>query len=68
MPRREPVLEQPFDADDPRVQPTWPEARRRPEQADTYWLATVRPEGQPHAVFELRRKTVVGFSPARWGF
>jgi PPOX class probable F420-dependent enzyme len=26
----------------------WPEARRRLEQAEVYWLSTVRPDGRPH--------------------
>lgn len=28
----------------------WSDARRRLTEAGTYWLATVRPEGRPHAV------------------
>jgi nitroimidazol reductase NimA-like FMN-containing flavoprotein (pyridoxamine 5'-phosphate oxidase superfamily) len=26
----------------------WPEGRRRLEQAEVYWLSTVRPDGRPH--------------------
>jgi nitroimidazol reductase NimA-like FMN-containing flavoprotein (pyridoxamine 5'-phosphate oxidase superfamily) len=26
----------------------WPEARRRLEEAEIYWLSTVRPDGRPH--------------------
>jgi hypothetical protein len=44
----EPVAE-PFDIDDPTVTP-WAEAWRRLAEARTYWLATVRPDGRPHAV------------------
>jgi nitroimidazol reductase NimA-like FMN-containing flavoprotein (pyridoxamine 5'-phosphate oxidase superfamily) len=28
----------------------WAEARRRLAEADTYWLATVRPDGSPHVM------------------
>jgi nitroimidazol reductase NimA-like FMN-containing flavoprotein (pyridoxamine 5'-phosphate oxidase superfamily) len=30
--------------------PTWAEARQRLEDAQFYWLATVRPDGRPHVV------------------
>lgn len=43
----EPVAAYPFKTDDATVTP-WTEARARLEAADTYWLATVRPDGRPH--------------------
>lgn len=45
----EPVVEQPYKADDTAVTP-WTEASERLKDAGTYWLATVRPDGLPHAV------------------
>ncbi len=50
MAGEEPVSEQPFSADEARPVPTWAEARRRLEDAQFYWLATVRPDGRPHVV------------------
>jgi nitroimidazol reductase NimA-like FMN-containing flavoprotein (pyridoxamine 5'-phosphate oxidase superfamily) len=50
MAGKEPVVEQLFNADDTRPLTTWAEARRRLEEADTYWLATVRPDGRPHVM------------------
>jgi nitroimidazol reductase NimA-like FMN-containing flavoprotein (pyridoxamine 5'-phosphate oxidase superfamily) len=50
MADREPTAAQPFSAEDARPPVTWAEARRRLEEADTYWLATVRPDGRPHVV------------------
>lgn len=49
MSDREPATEQPFNPGDPKPTP-WAEARRHLENASTYWLATVRPGGRPHAV------------------
>ncbi len=49
MSDREPATEQPFNPGDPTPTP-WAEARRHLENASTYWLATVRPGGRPHAV------------------
>lgn len=45
-----PVAGQPLLAGDSRPLPTWAAARRHLEEADTYWLATVRPDGRPHVV------------------
>lgn len=50
MAGHEPVAAQPLIADDARPPTAWEEARRRLEEADTYWLATVRPDGRPHVV------------------
>jgi nitroimidazol reductase NimA-like FMN-containing flavoprotein (pyridoxamine 5'-phosphate oxidase superfamily) len=50
MSGREPVAERPVSVDDARPLPAWAEARRHLEEADTYWLATVRPDGQPHVM------------------
>src|SRR5215210_9310852 len=49
MADREPVAEQPFGADDAALTP-WAEARGCLEEAGTYWLATVRPDGRPHVM------------------
>jgi len=45
----EPVteLEPQFSSSDAQATP-WPEACRHLEQAELFWLSTVRPEGQPH--------------------
>ena len=40
-------LDQQFSSEGATVTP-WTEARERLERAEVYWLATVRPEGQPH--------------------
>lgn len=45
----QPVAEHPFGPDE-RPQPSWQESSQRLATADTYWLATVRPDGRPHAV------------------
>jgi nitroimidazol reductase NimA-like FMN-containing flavoprotein (pyridoxamine 5'-phosphate oxidase superfamily) len=47
MAEREPVSAQPLSAEDARP-PSWREARARLEEAQFYWLATVRPDGRPH--------------------
>jgi nitroimidazol reductase NimA-like FMN-containing flavoprotein (pyridoxamine 5'-phosphate oxidase superfamily) len=49
MAEREPVLAQPLSAEDARP-PSWREAQGRLEEAQFYWLATTRPDGQPHVV------------------
>ena len=46
----DPAAEQSFATDDPRPRPSWADARDRLETAETYWLATVRPDGRPHVV------------------
>jgi pyridoxine/pyridoxamine 5'-phosphate oxidase len=49
MAANEPVaaLQQQFSS--PSATPTpWAEARERLEQAEVYWLSTVRPDGRPH--------------------
>jgi hypothetical protein len=44
-----PVIEEPYNADD--LSPTpWSTAADLLGSADTYWLATVRPDGRPHVV------------------
>jgi hypothetical protein len=47
MADKEPLSAQPLAADGATVTP-WAEARRRLDEAETYWLATVRPDGRPH--------------------
>lgn len=49
MPANDPVaeLEPRFSSDDATAIP-WSEATRALGSAETYWLATVRPEGRPH--------------------
>jgi nitroimidazol reductase NimA-like FMN-containing flavoprotein (pyridoxamine 5'-phosphate oxidase superfamily) len=47
--KKEPVAEQPYLAEDTTPTP-WAEARNRLADADSYWLATVRPDGLPHLV------------------
>jgi general stress protein 26 len=41
-------LEPQFSSDNATATP-WPKARGQLEKADIYWLATVRPDGRPHA-------------------
>jgi nitroimidazol reductase NimA-like FMN-containing flavoprotein (pyridoxamine 5'-phosphate oxidase superfamily) len=50
MATNEPVASRPVTADERRPLPSWPETRRRLAEADTYWLATVRPDGRPHVM------------------
>lgn len=49
MTNKEPVAElhQQFSSDGATATP-WAEARRRLEEAEVYWLSTVRPDGRPH--------------------
>jgi nitroimidazol reductase NimA-like FMN-containing flavoprotein (pyridoxamine 5'-phosphate oxidase superfamily) len=47
MAEKAPAAEQPYLAEDTTPRP-WAEARERLAEADTYWLATVRPDGLPH--------------------
>lgn len=49
MTRKEPVaeLEPHFSGDDATATP-WGTAREQLEQAQVYWLSTVRPDGRPH--------------------
>jgi Pyridoxamine 5'-phosphate oxidase len=49
IPQKEPVAEQPYLAEDGAPIP-WAEACARLAEADSYWLATVRPDGRPHLV------------------
>ena len=49
MPERMPRTAQPFGATVALPTP-WAEARSRLEEAQFYWLATVRPDGRPHSV------------------
>ncbi|GLW05783.1 pyridoxamine 5'-phosphate oxidase [Microtetraspora sp. NBRC 13810] len=49
MAERQPVAERSFEAEDPTVKP-WKEAREVLVAAQEYWLATVRPDGRPHAM------------------
>lgn len=44
-----PVIEEPYNAEDSAPTP-WSRAASLLESADTYWLATVRPDGRPHVV------------------
>ncbi|QFG25164.1 pyridoxamine 5'-phosphate oxidase family protein [Actinomadura sp. WMMB 499] len=41
----------------PRLTGSWPEARRLLEDAELYWLATVRADGRPHVT------PLIGVSP-----
>src|SRR5919112_2651247 len=47
MAEKAPAAEQPYLAGVTTPTP-WAEARERLAEADTYWLATVRPDGLPH--------------------
>jgi len=47
MAGKEPMAEQPLGADGTTP---WAEARGHLEEAGTYWLATVRPDGRPHVM------------------
>jgi nitroimidazol reductase NimA-like FMN-containing flavoprotein (pyridoxamine 5'-phosphate oxidase superfamily) len=49
MADKEPVAEQLLGTDDAAPTP-WAAARGRLEEASTYWLATVRPDGRPHVM------------------
>ena len=49
MAEKEPVAEQPYLAEDAIPTP-WAEACGRPADADSYWLATMRPDGLSHLV------------------
>jgi nitroimidazol reductase NimA-like FMN-containing flavoprotein (pyridoxamine 5'-phosphate oxidase superfamily) len=49
MVEKEPVSAQPIGAADAPL-PPWAEARSRLEEAQFYWLATVRPDGRPHVM------------------
>jgi nitroimidazol reductase NimA-like FMN-containing flavoprotein (pyridoxamine 5'-phosphate oxidase superfamily) len=49
MAEKEPTVEQPYLAQDT-APTTWAEARERLANADSYWLATVRPDGLPHVM------------------
>lgn len=49
MTHEEPLSTQPLSTDFPAATP-WPEARQRLVDAETYWLATVRPDGRPHVM------------------
>src|SRR5215217_398678 len=49
MASKEPVTELDPQFSSPDATPTpWPEARRGLEQAEVYWLTTVRADGRPH--------------------
>jgi general stress protein 26 len=49
MPVNEPVSElEPHYSSPNATQTEWPEARQQLEQAEVYWLTTVRPDGRPH--------------------
>ena len=50
MSNHQPVTARPYQPNDERPQTTWAEAQRRLEAARTYWVATVRPDGLPHAM------------------
>jgi Pyridoxamine 5'-phosphate oxidase len=83
MAEQQPPAEQPFRTDDASAT-AWAEGRRRLAEGDTYWLATVRPDGRPHVmpvlavwvddVYEVTPTTAFGlgtdgtFTPTRWLF
>ena len=48
MAEKAPVSAQSFGGDEARPLPTWARARRRLEEAQVHWLATVHPDGRPH--------------------
>jgi len=50
MANREPVIEQSIATNGVLAVTPWAEAREQLERADKYWLATVRPNGQPHVM------------------
>ena len=50
MAAKDPVAEQRFNAEDVRALTTWAEARRRLDEAKTFWLAIVRPDTRPHVM------------------
>ena len=47
MAATDPTAARPFDSEERRPLPPWPEARRYLAEAGTYWLATARPDGRP---------------------
>ena len=49
MAEKEPLVEQAYRAAGATTT-SWTEARRRLAEADSYWLATVQPDGRPHLV------------------
>lgn len=49
MAGKNPIVEQAYNPNDTTPTP-WAEARERLETSGTYWLATMRPNGQPHVV------------------
>jgi nitroimidazol reductase NimA-like FMN-containing flavoprotein (pyridoxamine 5'-phosphate oxidase superfamily) len=49
MTRREPITELHLDYSSPQAKATsWAEATEQLEQAEIFWLSTVRPDGRPH--------------------
>jgi nitroimidazol reductase NimA-like FMN-containing flavoprotein (pyridoxamine 5'-phosphate oxidase superfamily) len=49
MPGHDPEAELQAQFSSPDASPTpWPEARQHLEQAEVYWVSTVRPDGRPH--------------------
>jgi len=49
MAEKEPVAEvKPQSSSPDAVSPTWTEASEHLEQAEIYWISTVRPDGRPH--------------------
>jgi nitroimidazol reductase NimA-like FMN-containing flavoprotein (pyridoxamine 5'-phosphate oxidase superfamily) len=50
MANREPVIEQSIATNGIKTVTPWTEASEQLEQASTYWLATVKPNGQPHVM------------------
>jgi nitroimidazol reductase NimA-like FMN-containing flavoprotein (pyridoxamine 5'-phosphate oxidase superfamily) len=50
MTDEDPAIATPLLPDDTRPQPTWSDVSRHLAEADTYWLATIRPDGAPHVI------------------
>ena len=49
MPDKEPTVElEPHFSSEGATPTAWAEGRRHLEEAEVYWLATVRPDGRPH--------------------
>ena len=50
MSKLEPVAQRRYRDDDPRPEATWADGLRQLQAADTFWLATTRPDGRLHVM------------------
>ena len=66
MANKEPVVEQTIATNGVSTISPWAEAREQLEQAGKYWLATVKPNGQPHVmpVFGIWSEDALYFTSA----